>query len=237
MIGADAKVDQDSSQHPRVLPRLVIVAGFAVSPEAPAVFVVATMTGETLLGGSYAETARLRMTRLATQIFVSTCERKLGIAGVIENPDVPSIRIVTAGALGAESSLVGVVLGVTVHASGLRVAELRAGVAVLACDGRVQTQQRKATQIVIKEHLLVPGLLVVTDGTRALELASVNIVSRVTRSTIRDRFLLLRGRPVTDRAVDFGVCAQQLEARSLFVIESRCLPLLRGVAVIALDAQ
>jgi len=72
---------------------------------------------------------------------------------------------------------------------------------------------------VIEEDLRGPGLLVVAGGACPLELTPVNVVSAVTRTTVRERVLLARGRAMTSHAVNLQMSAAQREATVLVVIE------------------
>lgn len=159
------------------------------------------------------------MARLASQAFVPSAERKLGLSTVIEYPDVPSVGVVATCTLRPQRALMGVILGVAVHAGHLCIVELGARVAVFTGHGRVQTKQGEASQVVFEEDLLGPRFFVVAAGACPIELTVVNIVSRMTGATVRDGVLPAWSRAMATHTVDPEMTAAQFKASRLAVIE------------------
>src|SRR5437879_1966452 len=97
---------------PRALPgfdRMAAVALRAVLPEMPVILVMAVPA----LGRRLHRTRGLVMTIGTFQLLVRAEERKMRLLGVVETPQLPSVRRVTALAFLAESALVHVVVRMT----------------------------------------------------------------------------------------------------------------------------
>jgi hypothetical protein len=180
MLGLNIGAVIRSSHHPDVLPGFVVVARFAIPAETPTMRIFAAMARMAVLGCSHIQIGPLRMTRLAVQVFVSPVQGELGFAAVIECPNVPSIGIVTLSTSASEGLFVRVVLCVAVDAIHAGVVELRACVAFFASQGRVKSEERKTSQIVVKEDLRRPGRFVVAGSARSLQLPAMNIFTAMT---------------------------------------------------------
>ncbi len=77
--------------------------------------------------------------------------------------------------------ILGFVIGMTVTAGALRVAERLAGVALLAGDHRVQAQQRKSRQTVVETHTCRPSAFRMAFLTGLVLLSAMHVVLRVAR--------------------------------------------------------
>src|ERR1700726_1600142 len=75
----------------------------------------------------------------ALQLLVGAQERKMSLLGVIESPNLPSVRRVAALALLAEAALVHVIVRVALVACRRRPAERQRRVALRAADDPVQS--------------------------------------------------------------------------------------------------
>lgn len=100
-------------------------------------------------------TVRVGMTGAAHESLVRTCQRKLRLAIVIEAPERPSVRCVAFFAGRSQRTLVMRIL-VARRAVHRRTAILRRSMTLFARDLRVQTNEWKAAQLVIKAHPLLP---------------------------------------------------------------------------------
>ena len=93
---------------------------------------------------------RLAVARAAGEALVGSVQGERRLRVVIEAPDAPAVRHVTAPAIVAEPSLVVVVSGVTRGTVRIRVREALAAMAVLARDQRVEPEQGEFRQPVIE---------------------------------------------------------------------------------------
>jgi len=100
------------------------------------------------------------MAGLAIELHMSAVEFVIGLGVVIELPDGPSIGVVANGAMGAQGALMNVILFMAGTASQRIYLVARVQMALLARDGGMQADKRKACHVVIKDHALVPFLFV-----------------------------------------------------------------------------
>jgi hypothetical protein len=118
---------------------------------------------------------------------VRSVQGKIRFQAVIEAPQIPSVRVVTALARTSKTLPVGVVGLVAAGANDLRVFESRSCVALLARDHGVQAEQWEARQVVLEEDIASPAEFAVTVAAiRALLPAVDVIVHMATRATIID---------------------------------------------------
>ena len=166
----------------------------------------------------------------ATGFGVRAGERKAGPCRMIENPELPAIRVVTSRAIGAQRALVDILLGVTALAALRSLVETLVRVTLAARDRHVQTKKRIGRQVMVEGHLTPAG-----DGVTRIaslpERAPVRIGGSVATGAVLTELLRLHGTGVAHVAREFGVGT--LERKILLVIVGRDPPDFSGVAVTA----
>ena len=115
---------------------MAAIALRAVLTEMPVILVV---TAAALRGGLHGA-RRLVVAIGALQLLVCAQERKMSLLGVIESPNLPSVRRVAALALLAEAALVYVIVRVALVALRRRLVERERRVALRAADHPMQPQ-------------------------------------------------------------------------------------------------
>src|SRR3990167_8758511 len=155
------------------------VTAFAIFTKSAAVDVIAAVTGDAP-GRQLARIARADMAGRADKPLVPSGQLIVGLAVVIEAPDLPVSAVVAAAALrrGAERTLVMLVI-MTVSTGDALGGEGLVGMASDALHLRVLAEQRKARQIVVKTDLRLPVGAVMAPAAGLAELALVNILRRV----------------------------------------------------------
>ena len=155
---------------------------------------------------------------------------KFKIGGVvIELPERPAIRVMTARAVIAERLLVYIVLAVAVRATRGNILEGRGGVTLLAGRGGMQADQRELGQVMIEYHLVTPAGFSMATRTVFTLLAEMHIIGTVTINTAC--FQLIReAAPVTGIAQNLFMLALQWEVGLEAVIEAALCPRLLGMA-------
>src|SRR5258705_10300662 len=119
------------------------------------------------------------MAALARELRVRAIELEAGFLAVVEIPDAPAVRRMATRAIGAEAALVHVIALVAVDALRADVAVGPRDVALLAGHGDVQADERKARQVVIESHVLVPARGRVALRAVLAELARVHVARAV----------------------------------------------------------
>ena len=113
---------------------MAAIALRAVLTEMPVILVVA----DPALHLHLHRARRFMMAIGALQLLVGAQERKMSLLRVIESPNLPSVRRVTALALLAEAALVHVIVRVAFVACRRRLVERERGVALRAADHLMQ---------------------------------------------------------------------------------------------------
>lgn len=119
------------------------------------------------------------MTVIARNRDVRAVKYEIGLAVVVELPFGPVHRVMACGTVVVVSTLMRVFLEVTVDAYRGRVTKHMRFVAGLALLVGMLAQQREARQIVIEEHIVLPGRFVVAIAALDALLALMRIVFRV----------------------------------------------------------
>lgn len=170
---------------------------------------------------------------------VTVCARqgKVGLRVVIEHPVRPRDGVMTQGAVTAEIASVCIVLAMTICALLRRVTEHMRFVARIAFRIVVLAQQRKARQPVVKEQVVLPGLLFVAVFTGGAQRFVVRFVLFVAGQAVRYELDVERGLDVAGRTFDIGMRTEQRVPGISGVIEANFSPRGRYVAGIALLAK
>lgn len=177
----------------------------AIGTEAAAMHVVADVTAATILGQPDRTVHRLHVAARAGEPLVTTSQGKIGLRVVVELPALPAVRVVALPASGAERPAVGVVGSMTRDALTIRTAKDVPGVTIAARRHGMQTEQRKARQLVIEAQVGGPRALVVTPAAVLALTSIVHIVLGVARDACRAKLLFV-GRPgVATRAINLLV--------------------------------
>lgn len=149
------------------------MAALASAPEATAMHVVPTVAITALRGGACRDAAMVAVS--AGHVLVTTGQRKTS-ACMIEQPAIPAVRVVTSGAIAAESALVDVPRRMAVDAAARGFVEDLRDMALLAGHRGMQADQREDGQAMIEEDVLAPLLLVMATGAIAAERTLVRVV-------------------------------------------------------------
>ena len=105
------------------------------------------------------------MTAFASNIRVRAVEREGGLRIVIKPPLLPVDRDMALRARFAEASCMRVILAVAANTFFRGIMEHVRLMTFAALDLRVLAEERKAGQVVIKKHVVLPGGLVVAINT------------------------------------------------------------------------
>ena len=176
----------------------------------------------------------LDVTLRATGFRVCPGEWKAGARRMIENPELPAVRVVTGSAIGTQRAFVGVLLGVTASAALRCLVEALVHVTLAAGDRNVQAEEGIARQVMV-EGDVAPSNDGVTHIASLPDRAAMRIGGAVAAGAILTEFLLLHDTRVAHVAVEFGVSALEREIGS--VIVRRHPPRFGGMAVTAHLAQ
>lgn len=150
---------------------------------------------------------------------------------MVEAPESPTVRVVTFAAFRAEASGVCIVGPVTRYAVQSRVLVGGIEMAFLARRRGVQTDQRKAGQVVIEEDFSAPSIFIVALRAFPAFLPFVHVVAVVAGDTGRRKFLPLGIRTlVTPLAKNLGVLAPKREFGGPVVVEGCLVPVGRQMA-------
>ena len=172
---------------------------------------------------------------MALQGLVRARQRVAALFVMIEAPARPPIGVVTGGTVGAEAAIV-IAVSVAACACLRRVLERLGAVAFLAGDHRMQSDQGKSRQVVIKGYLLTPTCLVVTALTGAAQLAVVRVILLMAGDARHGELVAIEVARVAALASDLRVPAAERKFGCLVVIETDRRPLAGGVAGLAIDA-
>jgi len=131
------------------------VAAFAALAELAKVNVVAHVT-RTAFGGELYFTCRTFVTCRAVKFVMCAGERELRRLVMVELPNIPAVRCMTARTLFTQATLVTILLLMAAIAIGLGVFKLLREMALLARHGNMQADQRKVAEVVIETDVLMP---------------------------------------------------------------------------------
>ncbi len=157
---------------------------------------------------------------------------------MIETPKLPTIWIMTTLAVRAKGSLVCRII-VTSAARFCRVLVGLRAMAILAWHNRMETNQRKLREIVIKNDLLAPIGLVVATFTALSKLPIMGVIRLVTGHTGHWQFISEEIAFVAAVAFNLFMSAFKREQGRLGVVEAYGLPLfwrMTGLAFLAIPA-
>lgn len=158
---------------------------------------------------------------LASGLLMRACQRKLGLASVVETPAGPSIRIMAGRATATEPPLMEVL--VALFAGHGRVLVTRRTMTLLTGDLRVQSDQRKTREIVVERDALAPVDLSMTGLAPWAELSAMGIVLAMAGNAACCELVLVQRSGVASIAFDLGMSATQRILR-LVVIEAPTRP-------------
>ena len=128
------------------------------------------------------------MTGLAGQALVFAFKFIFGLCIVIEYPQGPVIRVVAILAGLTHGSLMNIVFAVAGHAFEHRILIGGRQVAFFTGSRGMQTDQRKAGQIMVKNHFFPPAAFIVATGAVLTLLPGMDIVETVTGITFHFQF-------------------------------------------------
>ena len=185
------------------------MAAATVGAELAIVNVVGTVTiaaarAEPLHSGQVRPVAAL-----AGHGFMRALEREIGQQVVIEHPGRPFHRVVTRGAVVAETAIVRVVFEMAIDARLGRVAEDVGFMAIRALGVGMCAEERESREVVVEKYVLVPGRFVVAILALDPLFALVGIVRGVTVVAARLQRHVENGFDVAVLAFDGLVSAAQ----------------------------
>jgi len=137
----------------------------AVEPELTVVNVIGAMTIRTAAAESRLLCHRAPMTAFTTDVPMCTIENEAGLRIVIEPPLLPVDGVMAQRAVLDETAGVGIDFAVAIDAVFGRIAKYLGVVAGVAFRFRVRAEQRKPRQVVVEEHIFLPGVLGMTIET------------------------------------------------------------------------
>jgi len=176
---------------------------------------------------------RSPVARVAVELLVHAEEREIRLAGVLEAPKTPAVRVVAEGTGRPQAAQVDVVVRVTGDALDGCVPVRRCGVALLAGGHRVEPEQREPRQVVLEEHLDRPASLVVTLATAFALLALVYVVVAVTCPAGCVELLHPQRPGMASPTLDALVGASQRELSHACMVEGLGIPAFLAVAALA----
>lgn len=209
------------------------MACLATLAELAAMLVVGAVAGNAgrprarLPVGLFGVASTAHKTRMCTR----EAERRLGV--MVELPETPAIRIMTIAARGPKCLLVPVIFHMAGHAFPRCIAIRCCQVTPLAGNGRMQPDERKPRQSVIKLHLGIPRLFIVAAGTVFALLPFVHVILRMAGHTVHCRFLHRHARFVTCRTLQSPVRSLEGKPGLRIMVKGRLLPAAGGMATLA----
>lgn len=217
------------------LPGAGVMALLALGTEAPLVLVVLLVASDTR--GLHVLERRREMALLAFHFGVRAEQRKAREA-VIEERVFPRAFVVAALALPALLALVLVVFLVTGEARGRKLVAIEEpGVAAIALRHRMLAAQRIARVARVIEQRQLPVLLAVAARTTFAIAVLVCIVLAMARNTCRRKLLLVQETRMAARACRNTMFAFKRIFRVAVMVEQNSLPILVGMAALALRAE
>lgn len=215
----------------RRFPFRLRVTVLAAPSESAAMRVIGGMAAAARVAHSGPFVQRGGVAARALEIGMRTLQREVGLALVVEPPEAPTIRVVAASAILAERLFVNVFLSVTGPAFGVAGTKRRILVAGFAGGGRVETEQRKARQVMFEAHPSGEGHFVVAVRAVRPEASGVHVIGTVAVDAVRSLvFPAIGGLGVTGVAGRSGVGPAEREIGLFSVIELRWTPGRRAVA-------
>ena len=215
------------------------MAAIAVAAESAPMGIVGRMA--TNAGFCHLQTAGdgLSMACRALQVFVRSLESEAGPLTMVESPNIPSVRIVAGLAVCSECLLVNIIRRMTRLTCQVFVLEGMTRVTGFACDHRMQTEERKRSQLMVKRNSTRKRLLIVTISTVSSQIPEMDVVALVTADTTGIHFLRLRlpWPGVTRHTRRVAVGSHESEVGPLAMVEVNFGPFLGPMTVAALDAE
>lgn len=175
------------------------------------------------------------MARGAGGADVGSGQCEVGLSIMIEAPERPVDRVVAVLALRAETARMGVIGRVTALTVFRGVMECRRGVACLATNRRVRTDQWEGCQTVIETDVSHPSGFRVAGLAPGSELTDVRVLGVATGAV--DRQARVRAAGMAIGADQAFVCAEQGEALDLAMVEAGGRPVGDPVATAAVRPQ
>lgn len=180
---------------------------FAGTAETSLVFIVLFMAGIAVRGLSDFVPGWRDMALFTGQILMRSFQFKIGLGVMVECPQAPGIRVVTQATCRTQGQLVLIIFlmtGITVQRCML---ECRRDMALFTGRRGVQTEQWKASQIMIKDDFFRPATFLVALRACLTFLALVNIITAVAVYTLAREFFLIDIAAMTGRAGELPVLA------------------------------
>jgi len=199
------------------------VASLALAAVLPEVHIVLRMAGVAVLAQLHL-VGRLPVAVRAGDAGVRTGKREFSRLAVVELPEAPSIRRVTALAVLAECTLVPVVALVAAVAVDGSALERRRHVAGVARDHDVQADEGEFGQVVVEHHVLAPTIDAMAGRAVGAKLAAVRVARAVAGAAVGAELLLRDHARVACIAIERLVAAHELELTVTQVIERGWLP-------------
>lgn len=208
----------------------------AIVIEITPVYIVLVMAVDTETRARSAGLERAKMATVAMQFFVRTAEAKVGLV-VVEIPDQPVVRVMTALAGSSQRQFVSVVASMTIDAIGTGVLERGSQMAGFATGHRMLADEREFAELVIETNVFQPpGRFVVTLVALFAFLAEVRILVFVAAVTVAIGLVGVATFLVAGLATGVSVRASQREIGFPVVIEFRFQPAFLSVTTGALPA-
>jgi hypothetical protein len=168
---------------------------------------------------------------------VGARQSKVSLLRMIESPQRPTVRRMTALAFLTETPLVHVIMRMTIDAGLRRSVKGQCRMALRTADDLVEPRNGEIGQVVIEHDVGAPGLLAMTGFASALELAAVRVLTAMAACAILGQLLACNRCGVAGVAIDLGVRAEQRKLVLPGMIVIRYLPALVVVAIAALRAE
>ena len=132
-----------------------------VEAEFPVVYVVSPVAVAAAASKFAQCRQRLTMAIVALSRDMGTIQREVRLSVVVELPFNPVHRVMTGGTVFVVTTLMRIFFEMAIHACRRGIAKYVGLVAGITFLVGVSAQQRKASQVVIEEYIVLPGILVV----------------------------------------------------------------------------
>lgn len=127
------------------------MAAITTLSETSEVRIIAAMAGITVGGNGGTASDRRFMTGDTGNPRMSITQCETGLYTVIKLPRLPGGWVMTIGALITETTAMGIVAGVAGKTIGFCIVKCRRRVALVTCDIRVSTDQRKTQKVMVEQ--------------------------------------------------------------------------------------
>ncbi len=167
------------------------MAAFAIATEFSTMDIVLPVAAGTCFPHANLVLDRITVTGAALQRLMSTVEAELTLRVVVKLPQIPTVRVMAAGAIITQALFMLIIALVAGDAVSLGILEGGSDMTALTGSDRVQADQREPSQVMLKLYQDSPAALVMTSFTVFTQLAAMGIIQLVTAVTIERQFLAI----------------------------------------------